>query len=97
MINFSSTGIRVVEEGRLSYGGGNVLDGVDDSCTYGMYADRNGTVGCYSPNTENYIRDCNTGVRAESGGIVTYTSDINYDSNTTADEDADGASFGYID
>lgn len=77
---------------------GTIIDGNGFTPAYGFNVFSNGYGNCYAAASDGYprIRNCNNGLRASSGGMLTNTADIQYSGNTT-NESADATSYGYID
>jgi hypothetical protein len=85
-----------------------LLDGCEIlDCAYGLYAESGSTIDVHADSVSNFIHGCDTqGVYALTGGTVVNTTNIVYgklldnstaDANTSGDEDAAAASFGYVD
>ena len=90
--------LRVDSNGKLAVQYGTVIDGGSYSGSIGMYCIGGSACNTWSTAAEGYvrIRNCSTGIRAQTGAIVENTSSNQYSGNTT-DEDAVSASYGYID
>lgn len=77
----------------------NVVDGMG-TCARGVYIQSNATYADWLNTTTDcqvLIKDCTTGIQAETGGIGTYTnSDYLAFSGCTTDKNAVSASYGYL-
>ena len=76
--------------------GGLITSCVIDGGIIGVYATGNTPYSLLSSITNHFIRNCATGVQADTQSAVTGTPNVTYSGNT-ADENAVAATYGYID
>ena len=79
---------------------GNIIDGVNKATTSrGIFASTNAIGNTFATAALGYnkISRCGVGISAVTGAMVTNTSANVYTDNTTDEDNASGASFGYID
>jgi hypothetical protein len=78
---------------------GSLIDGDaggGNKATSGILVQDNSSIVFAATNGVTKIKNCDQGVRAQSGGQARGTVNVNYSGNTT-NESADAASFGFID
>ena len=78
---------------------GSILDGASLANTIGLDINVNGSASTYQPAATGYnrIRNLTTGIYAYAGGMCTNTANNQYSGNSSANETAAAASYGYID